>query len=513
MQNAECTVLVCSCDKYADLLDPFCSLWRKFWPDCPFDVALVTETAPVLANSVFSRILAQGAGGTWCSRLVKAIDSVDTPYILMLCDDYYLEHPVDTELILKRFEQMKKFNACNLRMIPNPPPTADNSSPYAETDLFEYRKGTAYCVATQSGFWEKGFLKRLASATASIWEFERYGSYALEDETRPLLVTRTKEFPFVDAVHKGYWETWGVDVCRKNGVDVDFAKRGLPPFSVRFKEGVKRFIWKLNPELVTRLQNRFAIGAKEKGGKNEHPTEHRQHGDVGRQDINRGLHRFSARREQTISDCRRVGMLAKAMHPQPGGAADTSTNDQIRALIELAKKSSLYVPAEELHGLGEPISKRTGESTVYWNAEKNSYYKVKNPTAKQAIKHTETGDWFYEHVIHNILFPETSYEFMGITQIAGELCIILRQDAISSETFPSEQQISDWLHNELGLIQEDRYFFGNEVLSITDTGSRSDNVLLADDGSLRFIDPLIKLKKPALDVIAYLVGELPLEDA
>ena len=267
MKNVDCTVLVASCDKYADLLAPFVALFRKYWSACPFQLALVTESDPGVEG--FDRTIACGKGGTWCSRLVQALDAIETPYVLMLCDDYYLERAVDTALLLRRLEQMKKYSALNLRMIPNPEPSEKNSLAFAaDGSLREYVKRTAYCVATQTGFWDCAFLRRLAAKTASIWEFERYGSYDFtdEEESRPILVTREKEFPFLDAVHKGAWETWGVKCLKENKLDFDFSKRGLPSFSTRLKEAVKRFIWKLNPELVTRLQNRFALGAKERKG-------------------------------------------------------------------------------------------------------------------------------------------------------------------------------------------------------------------------------------------------------
>ena len=266
MKNTDCTVLVCSCDKYADLLAPFSELWRKFWPDCPFEVALVTETAP--QNSLcFDRIFACGKGGNWCSRLVNALGEIATPYVLMLCDDYYLDKPVDTTLMLKRLSQIKRFDAFNLRMIPNPIPKANNSSPFGhDTDLFRYKPNTAYCIATQSGFWNREFLASLANGKSSIWEFERYGSFDPAIVAKPLLVTLTKEFPFVDAVHKGHWEKFGLAVCRENGVDLSGITRTLPPLKIRLIEGLKALIFRIVPTtFLVRFQNRFALGAKEIG--------------------------------------------------------------------------------------------------------------------------------------------------------------------------------------------------------------------------------------------------------
>ena len=35
-------ILIVSCDKYSDLWDPFFKLFFKFWPDCPFNIYLLS---------------------------------------------------------------------------------------------------------------------------------------------------------------------------------------------------------------------------------------------------------------------------------------------------------------------------------------------------------------------------------------------------------------------------------------------------------------------------------------
>lgn len=262
--NSGCTVLVASCDKYADLLDPFSALWRKFWPDCPFETVLVTETTPA-EGLAFDQVVACGKGGNWCARLVVALKQIKTRYVLLLCDDYYLAAPVDTMLVLKRLDQAKRFDAANLRLIPNP----ETRIPYRE-DLCEYKKNTAYCIATQTGIWNREFLLRLAHGKTSIWEFERRGSFDLSDEARPLLVTPTKEFPFVDAVHKGCWEPFGVQVLKENGIGYDFTRRGLPPLRTKIVEGLKGLVFRLVPTtLLVRVQNALNAGAKESPSSDE----------------------------------------------------------------------------------------------------------------------------------------------------------------------------------------------------------------------------------------------------
>ena len=262
--NADLTVLVTSCDAYHDVEAPFLRLFRRHWPDCPFELVLLTETGlPVegLPSGVmgFDRVVATGKGKSWCTMLAEALEKVDTPYVLMLMNDYLLSAPVDTGAFLARLGQAKAFDAANLRLNPNPP----GRRRWRDTDLLEYPKNVAYSVTCQTGIWNRGYLLGLARRNRSAWEFERYGSFMLEGETRPLLVTPTKEFPFVDAVHKGCWEKFGVEVCERNGIAVDFAARGLPPLSVRIVEGVKSLIFAIFPwTLIVRVQNLFGIGKK-----------------------------------------------------------------------------------------------------------------------------------------------------------------------------------------------------------------------------------------------------------
>ena len=254
------SVLVASCDAYSDLLTPFSELWRRFWPDCPYELVLATETQPVNASQLaFDRVVACGEMKSWGDRLVKAIDSIRTPAILMLCDDYLLNGDVDSAGVAKRLEHFFAHRALNLRLIPNPAPSRTFR---LEEGLGEYDKDTAYCLSTLTGIWDAAFLRSMAAGRNSIWEFERLGSFACGHERRPLLCTLVKEFPFVDAVHKGKWERFGADLCQRNGIAVDFARRGMPSPWRKAIEWGKGRILAVNPTAVVKRQNRLGIGKK-----------------------------------------------------------------------------------------------------------------------------------------------------------------------------------------------------------------------------------------------------------
>ena len=217
------------------------------------------------------------------------------------------------------------------------------------------------------------------------------------------------------------------------------------------------------------------------------------------------VHRFASAREQAVSDCRRIAVLSAACKAQRGGAADRCSGDTLRAVIEAAKANGLFVEKSAIDSFGDLVSKRTGESEVYWNRDEQVFYKIKNPESKRPIKHTSLTDWPYEHVIHNILFPETRYEFVGVLNEHNELRIVLKQHSVGSEKFPTEDEIATALAGKC-LYPGERYFFGDGHLAVTDVGAHSDNVLVGDDRRVYFIDPLIRFYQSAEEIIEWLTG-------
>lgn len=232
--------------------------------------------------------------------------------------------------------------------------------------------------------------------------------------------------------------------------------------------------------------------------------------DVGRERDGGGVHRFASARESAVSDCRRIRMLEEALAAQHLRVGEHGEGDSVRLasdrLIAAARETGDYIAPDLAASFGELKRKQSGESAVYFDAKAGVFTKVKNPAAKSVLKHTTPSDWLYEHIVHNILFPESRYEFKGITEELHEARIVLVQKAVSTERRASDAQVEEILRG-MGLMPEDRFFFGNEVLAVTDVGVRGDNVLVDDNGGVCFIDPLIRLKKPAKEVIKALVGD------
>lgn len=167
----------------------------------------------------------------------------------------------------------------------------------------------------------------------------------------------------------------------------------------------------------------------------------------------------------------------------------------------------MFIDRSTLNSFGERVRKPSGESVVYVDKPNNRVVKVKDPYAKDNLKGHAASDALYEHIVHNLLFPNTQYRLIGISDDSvGDVRFVLEQDIIKNTT-PATQQDIDWyLINELGLTKVEKPYlhYENDYYSITDVDASGDNVFIDGEGAICFIDPIIKFKKPAQEVINFL---------
>lgn len=109
---------------------------------------------------------------------------------------------------------------------------------------------------------------------------------------------------------------------------------------------------------------------------------------------------------------------------------------------------------------------RGGEAEVYFAEDKRSVIKVND-----GIYYATWLEFFNSVVIHNLLFEETAYTFLGFVKKNDSLLAILQQPFITSDApvdlddvkkllafngFTNSKR-NDYLHKELGLILEDMH--------------------------------------------------------
>jgi hypothetical protein len=227
-ENDECAILIASCGAYTDAWDPFFTLFKRYWPDCPFPVYVVTDKgrAPEPAQTI---VLDKDHG--WADNVKIALDRINRPYVIYILDDVPLRRKVDTKRILHVLEIMKKEQAGYVRLYPSPGPDSSFKS-YAEVGLIA--PSAPYRTSTMAAIWDVRTFKKLLLSGENAWQMEIIGTERSRALPEPFLSVYPHDGPAIDhfatAIKKGMWQWDAIRFFRKEGVIIDTSKRRVESF-------------------------------------------------------------------------------------------------------------------------------------------------------------------------------------------------------------------------------------------------------------------------------------------
>jgi hypothetical protein len=136
-----------------------------------------------------------------------------------------------------------------------------------------------------------------------------------------------------------------------------------------------------------------------------------------------------------------------------------------------------------------PFFARGGEARVYLDTDNRNVIKLND-----GVYYATWLEFFNSVLLHNFIFQNTAYDFLGFTKEEGVLYAVLKQPFIISEGQVELEEIqkllifngfensrrNDYVHKELGLILEDMH---------------DENVLVSSD-TLFFIDTVFYTVTP-----------------
>jgi len=171
----ELSVLVSSCDKYSHLLPYFSVLFDRYWgPKKVYKKYISTESI-ILEHPDYTPILTQDPN--WTNALVKALDQIDSPYIFIILDDFFLVREVSADTIGNALALMQKLDLD--KYIYHYPHVAFNGkldpSEFGDR-IFKVHQDAEYTLSLQPAIWKVEFLRKCLLAGESPWQFEINGS-------------------------------------------------------------------------------------------------------------------------------------------------------------------------------------------------------------------------------------------------------------------------------------------------------------------------------------------------
>lgn len=205
-------ILVASCLAYRDAHEPFFRLFDKFWPDCPYERVLIADAKP---KADWSKSIADFAVGI-------ADD------LLMFQEDFFLNAPVQTELVDEALEEMHRVNAGAVRLYPCPGANRDYGHPHYGI----INRGTPYRISCQATIWRSDYLATIAKITGSPSDFEISGTWFANSFPDTVLAFKRECEPWplsyiCSAIGRGKWNPDAINLCKRLDIPIDLSLREI----------------------------------------------------------------------------------------------------------------------------------------------------------------------------------------------------------------------------------------------------------------------------------------------
>ena len=240
------TVVVSSCDEYEDLWYPFFAVLKAEWPE------LEQEQIPIVLNTENKKfeysglnilslgLYKPGDSPSWTERLRKTLESIDSRYIIMLLDDFFMQNRVKIE----------EINRCVRWMDDNPKITtfcfketfASKNIKDNRYEGFERRPLIGeYKLNCQAALWRRDRLIKYLKKDENPWEWETLGNWRSYRHPSHFFYSAVPGcehvFPYIYILNgkpmggmgvlRGKWYLPCVEeIFKKHGIEIDYSIRG-----------------------------------------------------------------------------------------------------------------------------------------------------------------------------------------------------------------------------------------------------------------------------------------------
>jgi hypothetical protein len=202
------TILVSSCDKYSVFWDPFFSSLFKNWPSLlqehnNLPILLITNSKSFDNQRVINVHIPNES--SWSDNMLYALEQVQTKYVLVTLDDYWINQPVNEQRLLQLYDEMQTEHAAMLQLSNNDP-RYQRGKPHATiANLLYTEKFSHYKASLQLAIWDKDALKVLLKPGEDPWSFEIAGTARSHGYPRPFLSLAGDEpIAYINASHQGH---------------------------------------------------------------------------------------------------------------------------------------------------------------------------------------------------------------------------------------------------------------------------------------------------------------------
>lgn len=216
MEN-KTVVLMITCRRYEQAWDPFVTLFKRYWPDCPYRFVVGTDFGTI--DGVETITIGKDLG--WSDNCIYLLEQLEEERVILFFEDFLPMAPFNTERIRKLVRHSYDHDIGCLRLAPCPGPTA----PWDKTkSLGVLQPQDPYRLSLQTALWKRTLLLDLLQPGETGWATEVKGTVRASKRTEPFVSVWRGESPtpyYITAIVKGVWQDKALEMLAKEKIPMD----------------------------------------------------------------------------------------------------------------------------------------------------------------------------------------------------------------------------------------------------------------------------------------------------
>lgn len=242
-------IFLSSADAYSDMWPLFFSLFQKYWPEYNGVIYLNTQKKTIDIEGLNIVCTKLGRLGSFGKEMRACLDRIDSDTVILMLIDFIFMGKVNDEKFREYFLFFKENQLDTLNFIYYESSNQTDSSnpdivmvaPPAPKVFFNY----------QIAFWKKSVLFEMVLPHENPWSSEWFGTKRAEKmKIKTGLIKEIPGSPInyhqSGCLAKSKWHPVAVSFLKKEGIEVDFDKRGFAdlktPITFKLRYKIKKML-------------------------------------------------------------------------------------------------------------------------------------------------------------------------------------------------------------------------------------------------------------------------------
>jgi hypothetical protein len=250
--DKDLSILIIGYDGYKDVWDIDINLLNKYWSNRPKTYLATSVLQPEYENV---EIIAAGEGSEWSKKAYNALKIIQSKYVLLLLEDFFVSSQVNNDIVLESLQLIKdnniKFYQVLVQLIKS---SWEKGAPFKGNKHIKIiPSNKKYPLNLQAAIWDREFLiKTIGEGNYNAWQFE-LKQIAIENlnvNNIEFLIDDRNILNIEHTIVQSRYLRGPLKKLKKQEPQIDFSGRDVLSVKEDFKYWFKVLMYSLTPKFL-----------------------------------------------------------------------------------------------------------------------------------------------------------------------------------------------------------------------------------------------------------------------